>query len=136
MRTDTCAMAAISLNLQQKVHPIIWSVANLPFDCTRAVPIKKPLGGTLVFAVNALIYLNQSIPPYGVSLNSIADQSTNFPLSKLVYFFITLCTTVYFSRAPGRHLHQFRLCSSWLPGRRCFSFVAQRWRTLCSNTFS
>ncbi|EFA00240.2 cleavage and polyadenylation specificity factor subunit 1 isoform X2 [Tribolium castaneum] len=80
VRTDTCAMAAISLNLQQKVHPIIWSVANLPFDCVKAVPIKKPLGGTLIFAVNALIYLNQSIPPYGVSLNSIAENSTNFPL--------------------------------------------------------
>lgn len=82
VRTDTCAMAAISLNLQQKVHPVIWSVSNLPFDSTRAVPIKKPLGGTLIFAVNALIYLNQSIPPYGVSVNSIAEQSTNFPLSE------------------------------------------------------
>ncbi|KAF5272324.1 hypothetical protein FQA39_LY07925 [Lamprigera yunnana] len=80
VRTDTCAMAAISLNLQQKVHPIIWQVTNLPFDCTRAVPIKKPLGGTLIMSVNALIYLNQSIPPYGVSLNSIAESSTNFPL--------------------------------------------------------
>ncbi|KAK4873313.1 hypothetical protein RN001_015342 [Aquatica leii] len=80
VRTDTCAMAAMSLNLQQKVHPIIWQVTNLPFDCTRAVPIKKPLGGTLILSVNALIYLNQSIPPYGVSLNSIAESSTNFPL--------------------------------------------------------
>lgn len=87
VRTDTCAMAAISLNLQQKVHPIIWSVSNLPFDCIRAVPIKKPLGGTLIFGVNALIYLNQSIPPYGVSLNSIADQSTNFPLSKYNFIY-------------------------------------------------
>lgn len=75
-------MAAISLNLQQRVHPVIWSVSNLPFDSTRAVPIKKPLGGTLIFAVNSLIYLNQSIPPYGVSLNSITEQSTSFPLSK------------------------------------------------------
>ncbi|XP_019876681.2 cleavage and polyadenylation specificity factor subunit 1 [Aethina tumida] len=80
VRTDTCAMAAISLNLQQKVHPVIWSVSNLPFDCTRAVPIKKPLGGTLIFAVNSLIYLNQSIPPYGVSLNSIAETCSSFPL--------------------------------------------------------
>ncbi|KAL1516840.1 hypothetical protein ABEB36_000686 [Hypothenemus hampei] len=80
VRTDTCAMAAISLNLQQKVHPIIWSLSNLPFDCIRAVPIKKPLGGTLIFAVNSLIYLNQSIPPYGVSVNSIAETSSNFPL--------------------------------------------------------
>lgn len=75
-------MVAISINIQQKVHPIIWSVHNLPFDCTQAVPIKKPLGGTLIFSVNALVYLNQSIPPYGVSLNSIGDTSTSFPLSK------------------------------------------------------
>ncbi|XP_066599377.1 cleavage and polyadenylation specificity factor subunit 1 [Prorops nasuta] len=80
VRQDTCAMVAISLNIQQRVHPIIWSVSNLPFDCYQAVPVKKPLGGTLIMAVNSLIYLNQSIPPYGVSLNSLADASTNFPL--------------------------------------------------------
>ncbi|TGZ49690.1 Cleavage and polyadenylation specificity factor subunit 1 [Temnothorax longispinosus] len=80
VRQDTCAMVAISLNIQQRVHPIIWSVSNLPFDCYQAVPVKKPLGGTLIMAVNSLIYLNQSIPPYGVSLNSLADTSTNFPL--------------------------------------------------------
>jgi hypothetical protein len=83
VRQDTCAMVAISLNIQQKVHPIIWSVSNLPFDCTQAIPVRKPLGGTLVVAVNALIYLNQSVPPFGVSLNSINDISTNFPLSEL-----------------------------------------------------
>lgn len=82
VRQDTCAMVAISLNIQQRVHPIIWSVSNLPFDCYQVVPVKKPLGGTLIMAVNSLIYLNQSIPPYGVSLNSLADTSTNFPLSK------------------------------------------------------
>ncbi|XP_020283303.1 cleavage and polyadenylation specificity factor subunit 1 [Pseudomyrmex gracilis] len=80
VRQDTCAMVAISLNIQQRVHPIIWSVSNLPFDCYQVVPVKKPLGGTLIMAVNSLIYLNQSIPPYGVSLNSLADASTNFPL--------------------------------------------------------
>lgn len=75
-------MSAISLNLQQKVHPVIWSVSNLPFDCVRAVPIKKPIGGTIILAVNSIIYLNQSIPPYGVSLNSVAESSSAFPLSK------------------------------------------------------
>ncbi|KAJ9585289.1 hypothetical protein L9F63_002919 [Diploptera punctata] len=80
VRQDTCAMVAISLNIQQKVHPIIWSVSNLPFDCSQAIPVRKPLGGTLIMAINALIYLNQSVPPFGVSLNSINDVSTNFPL--------------------------------------------------------
>ncbi|KAJ8942077.1 hypothetical protein NQ318_004102 [Aromia moschata] len=97
VRTDTCAMAAISLNLQQKVHPVIWSVGNLPFDCVRAVPIKKPIGGTLIMAVNSLIYLNQSIPPYGVSLNSIAETSSSFPLKPQEDIKITLdCVQVGF----------------------------------------
>ncbi|XP_058806106.1 cleavage and polyadenylation specificity factor subunit 1 isoform X2 [Phymastichus coffea] len=82
VRQDTCAMVAISLNIQQKVHPIIWSVSNLPFDCCQAVPVKKPLGGTLIMAINSLIYLNQSIPPYGVSLNSLTELCTNFPLTQ------------------------------------------------------
>ncbi|XP_063236950.1 cleavage and polyadenylation specificity factor subunit 1 [Bacillus rossius redtenbacheri] len=80
VRKDTCAMVAISLNIQQRVHPIIWSVSNLPFDCTQAIPVRKPLGGTLIVAINSLIYLNQSVPPFGVSLNSIAETSTSFPL--------------------------------------------------------
>ncbi|XP_057671339.1 cleavage and polyadenylation specificity factor subunit 1 [Diorhabda carinulata] len=97
VRSDTCAMSAISLNLQQRVHPIIWSVANLPFDCVKAVPIKRPIGGTLILAVNSLIYLNQSIPPYGVSLNSIAETSSNFPLKPQEDLKITLdCVQVAF----------------------------------------
>lgn len=81
-------MVAISLNIQQRVHPIIWTVSGLPFDCIRILPIKKPIGGCLVMSVNALIYLNQSVPPYGVSLNSIADHSTSFPLSM---FYVDPC---------------------------------------------
>ncbi|KAL4709550.1 hypothetical protein ACJJTC_007281 [Scirpophaga incertulas] len=80
VRSDTCAMAGVSLNMSARVHPVIWAVAGLPFDCLQAVPIQKPLGGCLIMAVNSLIYLNQSVPPYGVSLNSIATHTTNFPL--------------------------------------------------------
>lgn len=90
-------MVAISLNIQQKVHPIIWSVSNLPFDCCQAVPVKKPLGGTLIMAVNSLIYLNQSIPPYGVSLNSLADTSTNFPLSKIFLALLYILILPYYN---------------------------------------
>ncbi|XP_055533699.1 cleavage and polyadenylation specificity factor subunit 1 [Wyeomyia smithii] len=80
VRSDTCTMVALSLNIQQRVHPVIWTVNSLPFDCLQAVAISKPIGGCLILSVNALIYLNQSVPPYGVSLNSIADHCTNFPL--------------------------------------------------------
>lgn len=74
-------MITISLNIQQQVHPVIWSLNNLPYDCVKAVAVCKPIGGVLIFAVNSLIYLNQSVPPYGVALNSLAESTTNFPLS-------------------------------------------------------
>lgn len=80
VRSDTSTMVAISLNIQQRVHPVIWSVASLPFDAYQALPINKPIGGCLIMCSNSLIYLNQSVPPYGVSLNSTADHSTAFPL--------------------------------------------------------
>jgi hypothetical protein len=35
-------------------------------------------------AQNSLMYLNQSVPPYAVALNSIARKATNFPLSRFL----------------------------------------------------
>lgn len=82
MRQDTCALAAISLNIRQRLHPVIWSISCLPHDCEKLLPVPKPIGGVLLFACNSLTYLTQSVPPYGVSLNSMGDKNTNFPLSK------------------------------------------------------
>ncbi|KAG9472914.1 hypothetical protein GDO78_016085 [Eleutherodactylus coqui] len=80
VRQDTCSIVAISLNILQKVHPVIWSLSSLPYDCTQALAVPKPIGGVVIFAVNSLLYLNQSVPPYGVSLNSLTNGTTSFPL--------------------------------------------------------
>jgi len=80
VRQDTCAMVALSLNVHQKVHPIIWSASHLPYDCFSAIPVPRPIGGVLILAVNSLIYLNQSVPPYAVSLNSFSEISSSFPM--------------------------------------------------------
>ncbi|XP_037549569.1 cleavage and polyadenylation specificity factor subunit 1 [Nematolebias whitei] len=90
VRQDTCSIVALSLNIMQKVHPVIWSLSNLPFDCTQVMPVPKPIGGVVVFAVNSLLYLNQSVPPYGVSLNSMTNGTTSFPLRIQEEVMITL----------------------------------------------
>ena len=82
VRRDTYQLVAISLNMEQRVHPVIWTVTNLPFDCLRIAPVPRPIGGALVLAVNCLLYLNQSVPTYGVSLNTITETSSRFPLSE------------------------------------------------------
>lgn len=53
----------------------------------------------MVFAVNSLLYLNQSVPPYGVSLNSQTNGTTAFPLREHHH----LKTAVLFL-APFLHL--------------------------------
>lgn len=98
VRQDTCSMVAVSLNTQQRVHPVIWSLNGLPFDCSQLLPVPKPIGGALILATNSVIYVNQSVPPYGVSVNSIADHSTNFPLSKIIYsLFFPKCSETTFN---------------------------------------
>ena len=44
MRHDTCALVAVSLNLSQRTHPVVWSLNNLPFDCSHVLAVPKPIG--------------------------------------------------------------------------------------------
>ena len=44
VRKDTCKIVAISLNMQEKVHPVIWSLDNLPFDCQKSLSVPRPIG--------------------------------------------------------------------------------------------
>lgn len=55
----------------------------------------------MVFAVNSLLYLNQSVPPYGVSLNSQTNGTTAFPLRKLCDLRTHTCTGVFVLYKPS-----------------------------------
>ena len=44
MRHDTCALVTVSLNLSQRTHPVVWSLNNLPFDCSQVLAVPKPIG--------------------------------------------------------------------------------------------
>ncbi|XP_033126019.1 cleavage and polyadenylation specificity factor subunit 1-like isoform X2 [Anneissia japonica] len=97
VRNDTCGIVALSLNIAERVHPVIWAQSNLPFDCIQIQAVPKPIGGVLILAVNSLLYLNQSVPPFGVSLNSLTDKSTSFPLKRQEGVKLTLdCCQVTF----------------------------------------
>lgn len=81
-RRDTCNIVAISLNTWEKSHPVIWALDGLPHDCMKVLAVPKPIGGVIVFANSSIIYLNQSIPSYGVSLNCTASNTTSFVLKQ------------------------------------------------------
>ena len=80
VRQDTVSMITLSLDVYECVHPHIWSLTNLPFNTFAALPVPKPIGGVLIFAINSLIHLNQGLPPFGISLNAFNDGNTSFPL--------------------------------------------------------
>ena len=73
---------ALSINLIDHSHPVIWQVSALPYDCQFCAAVPKPLGGLLVMAANSVIYLDQSVPPYGTSVNHLTNGSTQFALRR------------------------------------------------------
>lgn len=83
VRRDSCSIVTLSLNLLERIYPIIWSVPSLPFDSHTIFPVPRPIGGIIVMATNSLLYLNQSLPTVGVSLNSLGETSTDYPLKSL-----------------------------------------------------
>ncbi|XP_051519107.1 cleavage and polyadenylation specificity factor subunit 1 [Myxocyprinus asiaticus] len=130
VRQDTCSIVAISLNIMQKVHPVIWSLSNLPFDCTQVMAVPKPIGGVVVFAVNSLLYLNQSVPPFGVSLNSLTNGTTAFPLRSQDEVKITLdCSQAAFITSDkmvislkGGEIYVLTLITDGMRSVRAFHF--------------
>ncbi|XP_050992244.1 cleavage and polyadenylation specificity factor subunit 1 [Labeo rohita] len=144
VRQDTCSIVAISLNIMQKVHPVIWSLSNLPFDCTQVMAVPKPIGGVVVFAVNSLLYLNQSVPPFGVSLNSQTNGTTAFPLRPQDEVKITLdCSQASFISSDkvvislkGGEIYVLTLITDGMRSVRAFHFdkAAASVLTTCMTT--
>ncbi|KAG2522982.1 hypothetical protein JM18_003736 [Phytophthora kernoviae] len=84
---DTYCITVISINMNTRLHPKIWTVKNLPSDCFRLIPCRAPLGGVVVFSANAFLYFNQT-QFHGLATNVFASKTVNqavFPLGEAVY---------------------------------------------------
>ena len=79
-RVDTCSAVVLSLNPSERSHPVVWKSPNLPYDCFRLQTVPKPIGGCLVFTPSTIIWLDQSAPPCGVSVNSMMPKNTGFKI--------------------------------------------------------
>jgi hypothetical protein len=76
------------LNTREQQHAVIWTVTQLPYDALRVQPVPRPVGGCVLTCANAVIYLNQSVPAYGVCVNGgYRQQYTSFPMHSQVNFF-------------------------------------------------
>eukprot|EP00039_Didymoeca_costata_P004841 m.76504 g.76504 ORF g.76504 m.76504 type:complete len:1426 (+) comp12562_c0_seq2:121-4398(+) len=74
---DTRKITALSLNIVEQTHAVIWNPdVRLPSDLSMVYSIPRPLGGLLCLGANSIIYLNQSTPPHGISLNQFANKSS------------------------------------------------------------
>uniref|UniRef100_A0A0M3K416 CPSF_A domain-containing protein n=1 Tax=Anisakis simplex TaxID=6269 RepID=A0A0M3K416_ANISI len=90
VRYDTVCMLGVSLNVKEQVHASVWQLNNLPMDCTQVLMIPRPVGGALFIGPNEVIYLNQSVPPCGIMLNSCMEAFTKFPLKDAKEMCLTL----------------------------------------------
>lgn len=81
---DTFCLTVISINMNTRLHPKIWTVKNLPSDCFRLIPCRAPVGGVVVLSANAILYFNQT-QFHGLATNVFAEKTVNqalFPLQE------------------------------------------------------
>uniref|UniRef100_A0A1I8AI22 CPSF_A domain-containing protein n=1 Tax=Steinernema glaseri TaxID=37863 RepID=A0A1I8AI22_9BILA len=80
LRQDTVCIIGISLNLAERTYAAVWSLNGLPSELSRVVPIPAPVGGVFALGEGCAVYLSQSTPSIGVSVNVYSKEYTRFPL--------------------------------------------------------
>ncbi|KAG0002046.1 Cleavage and polyadenylation specificity factor subunit 1 [Entomortierella chlamydospora] len=108
VRKDTCSLVVVSLDITHKLYPIIYSIDNLPYDCTKVIAVPKPIGGLLVVSANALIHLDQGSTGLGVAVNGYGPMITDYPLQAQHHFDMALEGSNHVFLAPDQILFTLR----------------------------
>lgn len=101
-------MVVVSLNVAHKTYPVIYSIDDLPYDCTKIIAVPKPVGGLLVVSANGLIHLDQGSSGTGVAVNGYAPLITAYPLKAQHQFDIALEGSEHVFLAPDQILFTLR----------------------------
>lgn len=80
-RKDILTYTVFTLDLEHKASTTLLSIAGLPYDVSRIVPLPHPIGGALLVGANELIHVDQAGKTNGVAVNEFAKLSSSFPLS-------------------------------------------------------
>lgn len=80
-RRDTLSYTVITLDLEQRASTALLSVNNLPYDLFAVVPLRLPIGGTLLIGGNEIIHVDQAGKTNGAAVNEFGRSSTSFPLA-------------------------------------------------------
>jgi cleavage and polyadenylation specificity factor subunit 1 len=79
-RKDVLTYNVFTLNLEEKTSTLLLSVAGLPYDITRVVPLPHPVGGALLVGSNEIIHVDQAGKTNGIAVNELARACTSFAL--------------------------------------------------------
>jgi cleavage and polyadenylation specificity factor subunit 1 len=80
-RRDIVNYKVITLDLEQKSSTTILSVAGLPTQLQKIIPIPAPIGGALLVGLNELIHVDQSGKTTAIAVNEYAKQSSSFSMA-------------------------------------------------------
>ncbi|KAI8072997.1 CPSF A subunit region-domain-containing protein [Gongronella butleri] len=75
---DTAGVVVVSLDLTEKLYPVIYKVDQLPYDAFELVALPKPVHGMMVLAPNCLLHLSQGSPGVGTAVNGYTKTITNY----------------------------------------------------------
>ena len=104
-RRDIVSYTVYTLDLEQQASTPLLSIAGLPSDIRAVIPLCSPIGGALLIGNNELVHVGQAGKATGVAVNSLAKESTSFPLVDSVGLDLRLeGATIEQLKGPGGEL--------------------------------
>ncbi|EMD34631.1 hypothetical protein CERSUDRAFT_116804 [Gelatoporia subvermispora B] len=80
---DTVSLYIFTLDLVTRNYPVITSTEGLPYDCFAVAACSTALGGVVILASNAIIYVDQSSRRVALPVNGWPPRVSDMPVQAL-----------------------------------------------------